>query len=312
MASSLRLPAGKTLSTTWPVIFNAQLSTPGAPQCRYFSQASQRWAYKSQNFSPRTSSQPSMKVRSKDLLMGQLPNDIGLLPGTFVRPLWRDMPSIFNEPRDRLMMEWTWIKSAFQNFLSLIIYNKKDNKYPMLLFKPRRKIATDLYKDMYSSFARGDIQNIRKLCCDGLSKKLIQQIENRPSTEKVTWTLENWIRRPSTYFTGVRVLSDRATQLPEVSHSGVRQIVLRLTSRQAMSKTNTAPVRGKAVAEAEPTAKQQDVVEYVVIQNIIWNGRESEWRVWGNTSPTSIHKIYTDPYFAPGLSAMERIQAMMK
>jgi protein MBA1 len=58
-----------------------------------------------------------MKVRSKDLLAGQLPNDIGLLPGTFVRPLWRDMPSVFDKPRDRLQMEWTWIKAWFQNFM---------------------------------------------------------------------------------------------------------------------------------------------------------------------------------------------------
>jgi protein MBA1 len=117
MASSLRSPAGKTLSITRSSLGNARSYAPGAPQCRSFSQASQRWAFKTQNFSPRSISQPSMKVRSKDLLAGQLPNDIGLLPGTFVRPLWRDMPSVFDKPRDRLQMEWTWIKAWFQNFM---------------------------------------------------------------------------------------------------------------------------------------------------------------------------------------------------
>lgn len=117
MASSLRSPAGKAIPTTQSILNIARPNVPGAPQCRSFSQASQRWAYKTQNFSPRTAAQPSMKVRSKDLLMHQLPNDIGLLPGTFVRPLWRDMPSVFEKPRDRLQMEWTWLKAWFQNFM---------------------------------------------------------------------------------------------------------------------------------------------------------------------------------------------------
>lgn len=58
-----------------------------------------------------------MKSRSKEALSGQLPNDLGVLPGTFVRPLWRDLPSIFQSPRDRWQMEWTWLKSMVQNFM---------------------------------------------------------------------------------------------------------------------------------------------------------------------------------------------------
>lgn len=57
-----------------------------------------------------------MKSRAKDVMKSQLPNDIGLLPGTFVKPMWRDLPSIFQDPRDRFRMEWTWIKSVFQGY----------------------------------------------------------------------------------------------------------------------------------------------------------------------------------------------------
>lgn len=53
--------------------------------------------------------------------MNNLPNDIGLLPGTFVRPVWRDLPSIFKNPRERWMMEWTSIKSLFQNYVRCVI-----------------------------------------------------------------------------------------------------------------------------------------------------------------------------------------------
>ncbi|CAI7590021.1 hypothetical protein N7533_000619 [Penicillium manginii] len=303
MASSLRSPAGKTLSITRSSLGNARSYAPGAPQCRSFSQASQRWAFKTQNFSPRSISQPSMKVRSKDLLAGQLPNDIGLLPGTFVRPLWRDMPSVFDKPRDRLQMEWTWIKAWFQNFMSLIIYTKKDNNYPLLLTE-RRKIATSLYKNMYTTFASGDISKLKQITCDGLATKLISQIEARRPTEVVTWNLIKWLRQPSTYFTGVRVLSDRATQLPEVAKSGIRQIVLRVSSRQSMTKASNS----KDVA-AQP-AKQQDVTEYVVIQQLIWNGKDAGWRVWGNTKPTTMEQVWHDPSFAPGMTALERLDAM--
>lgn len=118
MASSLRLPAGSIFPSARPTSLIAQTFASGLQQqqCRSFSAAAQRWAYRTQNFKPASVSQPSMKSRAKDVMMHQLPNDIGLLPGTFVRPMWRDMPSIFQEPRDRLRMEWTWLKSVFQGY----------------------------------------------------------------------------------------------------------------------------------------------------------------------------------------------------
>jgi protein MBA1 len=102
----------------------------------------------------------------------------------------------------------------------------------------------------------------------------------------------------------VRVLSDRATQLPEVAKSGIRQIVLRVSSRQSMTKASNS----KDVA-AQP-AKQQDVTEYVVIQQLIWNGKDAGWRVWGNTKPTTMEQVWHDPSFAPGMTALERLDAM--
>lgn len=119
MASSLRLPAGSFTLTarSGSVVFKSYATV--SQQCRSFSQSSQRWAYRSQNFSPPSIKSPSIKAQSMEALQGQgqLPNDIGLLPGTFVRPLWRNMPSIFENPRDRWMMEWTSVKSFFQNYL---------------------------------------------------------------------------------------------------------------------------------------------------------------------------------------------------
>lgn len=62
--------------------------------------------------------QPSLKARSKNMGSSDLVQDIGLFPGTFISPLWRDMPSIFQQPKERLRMEWLWIRFAFGNFLA--------------------------------------------------------------------------------------------------------------------------------------------------------------------------------------------------
>ena len=107
MALSLRLSTGSIGCLTRPTAASSSLSIPRSTQCRPFSQAPQRWGFKTQNFGPPSIAQPSMKVRQKEALkdMSQLPNDIGLLPGTFVRPLWRDMPSIFQNPKERWVME---------------------------------------------------------------------------------------------------------------------------------------------------------------------------------------------------------------
>lgn len=114
MASTLRLPMA--------VPRNISQSTLGSSQCRAFSQSSQQWAGgRAVNFRPPSVAQPSFKTRTKDMRPSDLPNDIGLLPGTFVRPLWRDMPSIFKQPRERLHFEWTWMKSVFSNYTRSVL-----------------------------------------------------------------------------------------------------------------------------------------------------------------------------------------------
>lgn len=64
----------------------------------------------------------SLKIRAKEMSLDSMPTDLGLLPGTFVKPEWKDMPSIFREPRDRLRMEWTWLKSWIQNAIGCVTF----------------------------------------------------------------------------------------------------------------------------------------------------------------------------------------------
>lgn len=158
---------------------------------------------------------------------------------------------------------------------------------------------------------RGDVHTLRKICCTGLANSLSSRIAKRPSNEKVTWSLDRYIRSPSTYFTGIRIMSDRATQIPELPNSGVRQVVVRITSRQS---TGTIPVALKrGSGEAEPTGpvktKTQNCTEYIVLQRIMWTGEEDEWRIWGHATPTKVEEL-DSPWFVEGLTLSERMRMM--
>lgn len=65
-----------------------------------------------------------MKNKMKEA-MGQmtretLPDDFGLLPGTFVRPLEKNLPSLFNDFKQRWLMEKTWLKNWGMGVMRLV------------------------------------------------------------------------------------------------------------------------------------------------------------------------------------------------
>lgn len=124
MASSLRLPvahplsairSGKGFSPFYPV------ASPPC-QCRRFSQAPQLTGkpMATQNLSIPSPPQPSMRTRQKTMGRAEVPQDMGLLPGTFIRPMWSAMPSIFEQPRERLQMEWLWLRLSFGDFAGYV------------------------------------------------------------------------------------------------------------------------------------------------------------------------------------------------
>ncbi|KAL5337555.1 hypothetical protein BJX70DRAFT_369112 [Aspergillus crustosus] len=281
-------------------------------QCRQFSLSPHCSAARSampQTLSPKQPAQPSMRSRGQNLTRSELPQDIGLLPGTYIRPLWRDLPSIFQQPRERLHFEWLWLKSWFQNFMGLILYSKTQGKSLPLGLKERRHVARDFHKQMYSAFAIGDTTTLRKICCTGLANSLIGRIAARPKGERVSWSLDKYTRSLSTYFTGIRVVSDRATQIPELPDSGVRQVVLRITTRQSTGKLQRQVARKGVESTQRPSLKQQDCTEYIVIQKLRWTGEEEPWRIWGHATPTTIDDL-SSPLFAQGLSMADRLEAM--
>ena len=179
------------------------------------------------------------------------------------------------------------------------------------LFRP--EICVWAHTKTIRSDNSGNLPLLRKICCTGLANNLGTRISSRSKDEKVTWHLDKYIRSPSTFLTGIRVVSDRATQIPELPDSGVRQVVVRITSRQSTGKSKVPTQRGRQtpaneVEEVAPV-KQQDCTEYIVIQKLRWVGEETDWKVWGHTSPTTVDNL-NDPAFAAGLTMRERMEAI--
>lgn len=149
---------------------------------------------------------------------------------------------------------------------------------------------------------------IRAKCSPGLGNDLIKRIRKRNPKETISWTLERYIRDPSTFFTGVRVLSDRATLIPEVPDSAIRQIVLRIKSQQSSLKISKEGTDNLEQAVFS-VPKVQDCTEYVVIQKVRIAGKEKDWEIWGFAKPTTLEDL-DSPFFAAGLSLKERVLAL--
>lgn len=74
---------------------------------------------------PKTPPQMSMRTRFKEAInnnLDALPDDVGLLPDTFVRPVWKNRPSILKDFKSRMRMEWLSLKLAFTNFIGYVLF----------------------------------------------------------------------------------------------------------------------------------------------------------------------------------------------
>lgn len=221
----------------------------------------------------RPPAQKSMKVAAREAMKGDaIPNDFGLLPGTFVMPSRPKRPSMFRSPRLRLQLEWRRLKTRVIDLGSVTYYKwgiaKKPNPRPKLALRNTGRIAQALHTQMYTAFADGDLALLRKVCSDGLFASFQSRIASRPVGQGVRWTLHQYTRRP-------RVVSHRAAVLPMVKGAALRQAVVRLQSRQSLARLMAGKV-------TEPgTGEVKDVKEYVVIQRRMWKEQEEPWMVWG-------------------------------
>lgn len=63
--------------------------------------------------------QQGMRSRMKNLSRNEIPNDLGLMPQTLIRPPRQALPKLFSADwKQRLQFEWTWTRTRFQNFFT--------------------------------------------------------------------------------------------------------------------------------------------------------------------------------------------------
>ncbi|TPX26649.1 hypothetical protein DIZ76_012111 [Coccidioides immitis] len=315
MNSALYLPR-RSLFSSLAGSATSRISIPSHSlyQLRPFSSSGNQYAAKGtfKAIKPRIPAQMSMKNRVKETMSSanrdMIPDDVGLLPGTFIRPAWRNLPSIFKDPKLRLRMEWMSLKMTVVNFISILSYCRFINKKLPLRLRERKSRALELHKQMYTSFANGDITSLKKTCCQGIFQNFAARISRRPRTSpRLLWTLHSYKKFPfALTFSGAQVISDRAAALPEAKGFGIRQTVIRIQSKQSL----ITPSSGEEQNAAQQSEKQQDCTEYVVLQRFMLNGEDGDWKVWGLAEETTPEDLETDPMFAQGLTMKDRIEML--
>ncbi|KAI7094388.1 hypothetical protein KC352_g39477, partial [Hortaea werneckii] len=244
---------------------------------------------------------------------GNIPDEMGLLPQTFIMPRMKNRPSWFSNFSDRKKMEWTRLRTRITELGSLFVFR-------FVAVRPRPRlhllsipgVARDLHKSMYEHFAAGNLTPMENQICEGMLGSLRSRIAQRNPNTGLKWTLHKYLSRP-------KLASYRAAIFPEqkgeknTERNGIIQAVVRIHSLQSLQhikRMSTRDANQKLVVREVPVDSQgremellkegaipanaKDAVEYVVIQKMIRKGKEGRWMIWGTTEETTMSKIKQD------------------
>lgn len=179
-----------------------------------------------------------------------------------------------------------------------IVSHAPFNKSPIPVhFTSRIRDALTLHKQLYTAIATGDKKWLRDNCCSGLADKTCNSIDRRPTTNAGSqpvpqqWELVSyggllgisWVPYwPLCSFlpgTSYKVLSDQVGQLPTAPDMLMRQLVVRIKSKQ---RYNLQDGKGE---------QTKPMTEYIVLQKMIAQGDDADWKVWGTVTPTTLKDI---------------------
>lgn len=203
---------------------------------------------------------------------------------TFVTPSGSNRPSLFQNPRGLLKLQWYRLKYRLRDQFSALVLkwsSPKDRRWFHRTIKLQRSqivpTAVALHERMYAAFAEGDSQTLRKICTDGIYDSFRARIAARGRGEKTQWELLKYNKR-------AKLVSNRAARLP-IDGAAVRQAVVRIASRQRLTRyyANGTVIPG--------TGREKDVVEYVVLQKKYSQWKGEEWQVWGTTDETTLEQV---------------------
>jgi protein MBA1 len=243
--------------------------------------------------------QPSMSRTQKEqqaamLRSGQVPDDIGLLPDTFVLP---------RNPTER----WTWklrkawAKTRFVDFYGMLAFK-------WFLIKPRPQMevfavapkAAELHKEMYTAFAAGNLEAVKDRVCTGLFGSLRGRLLQRAPNTFLRWSVKKQLSAP-------KLCSYKAAALPyEKSQDSTErnaqiQAVVKLHTLQSLQhakkvskregKTNSKAGVVVTMEENVGAVEEKESVEYVVVQRTLRKGKMGPWQIWGFTDETTLAQL---------------------
>ncbi|KAF2867175.1 hypothetical protein BDV95DRAFT_582723 [Massariosphaeria phaeospora] len=263
---------------------------------------------------------PSVSIAENGANERFIPDDLGILQGSFIRASWRKLPSVFS--RARWQYEWKYLKSYFTMYLSLFRYRKlRDSRpRPIVDYYPwsyghLKNSARTKYEHVYKAFANGDEAKLQKLCNGGLAKQFKQRIAQRPNGSTMDWTVR---------FKHSRTIDNRCAEMPFPGwdETGVRQVTVLLDTEQTLTVRGTTTLKAKKrVAGPAPSwmwtpagfapeaPKDEDdalyqpidsvttkrVREYIVLQKRMMRGVEDkDWKVLGFAEETTPESIAAD------------------
>ncbi|KAF3035471.1 hypothetical protein E8E12_006848 [Didymella heteroderae] len=258
--------------------------------------------------------QPAPNLQTSKREVQEMAEDIGLLQNTVIRAQFSKLPSPTSW--EFYSYFWTVLKSRFtglytRSHFKRCVVKKGIKSYLPVDFLQQSMLknkAKRFYKRYYELLAAGDAKALRSICLPPLASSLRSQIAARGPL-KMSWQLHK--------FKSARIVSHRCAPLgadhPDTSY---RQCIVRLESEQTLTTTPLATrsenhrarapvwtpsgaVKQEAVAvpaesQVETEKQSQTVVEYLVMQTRVMDGKEEDWKIWGFAGETTPAKMEED------------------
>lgn len=143
--------------------------------------------------------------------------------------------------------------------------------------------AIRLHGALYEAIAAGDRETIENIACKGLRRQLRVKLDHREGLRlkggkwdciyrgwNVTMGKWSWLYYPLVppRFRPLRILADRSVPIHEFPGTVLRQVIVQIKSEQTLLKGGSG-------------VKKENKVENFVIQKMIINEDEDDWKVWG-------------------------------
>lgn len=258
----------------------------------------------------RQPSQPSIAVAMKQqqktaMRDGSIFDHYGLLPGTFVFPSGKDLPSYAKDFKSRWALDWYWLKHSVMHFITSFYFARMRTRPKIKLERGKvAGVAKEIYEDMYKHFASGDMSPIEGKLSPGLMGSLRARISQRAANTSMKWSLEKYLSQPKLVWFHSAPFNLKG---PRDEQTGLIQAVVRIHSRQRLQKVQRIVGKDRVVREAlvdthgkeipedemerERRRSIKDTTEYVVLQRRVMKSRPSQWMMWGTTEETTLPKL---------------------